>query len=74
MMLAYYQHVETILPFFFLVRRDIAERGRDLKGVLAQYNKFVKPAFDDYILHVSPTQAYHRLVPISYNSRTISTF
>ena len=29
--------------------RDIAERGRDLKGVLEQYNRFVKPAFDDFI-------------------------
>ncbi|KAM9965560.1 hypothetical protein ACTFIW_005378 [Dictyostelium discoideum] len=32
------------------VMRDIAERGRSLEGVLYQYEKFVKPAFDDYIL------------------------
>ena len=25
------------------LRRDISERGRDLEGVLKQYNKFVKP-------------------------------
>ena len=25
------------------LRRDINERGRDLEGVLKQYNKFVKP-------------------------------
>lgn len=31
------------------LRRDITERGRDLEGVLKQYNKFVKPAFDHYI-------------------------
>ncbi|XP_076063588.1 uridine-cytidine kinase-like lethal (2) k01209 isoform X3 [Oratosquilla oratoria] len=31
------------------LRRDIAERGRDLDGVLKQYFKFVKPAFDYYI-------------------------
>ncbi|KAJ3235027.1 Uridine-cytidine kinase-like 1 [Chytriomyces hyalinus] len=31
------------------LRRDIAERGRDIHGVLSQYKKFVKPAFDDYI-------------------------
>jgi len=31
------------------VRRDISERGRDIHGVLQQYNKFVKPAFDDFI-------------------------
>ncbi len=36
-----------------VVKRDIAERGRDIKGVLEQYEKFVKPAFDDYILPVS---------------------
>ena len=29
--------------------RDISERGRDLEGVLKQYNKFVKPAFEHYI-------------------------
>jgi uridine kinase len=31
------------------LRRDIAERGRNVQGVLTQYEKFVKPAFDDYI-------------------------
>jgi uridine kinase len=31
------------------VKRDIAERGRDLTGVLKQYTRFVKPSFDDYI-------------------------
>ena len=31
------------------VKRDIAERGREIEGVLKQYNKFVKPAFDHYI-------------------------
>lgn len=31
------------------LRRDIAERGRELDGVLKQYFKFVKPAFDYYI-------------------------
>ena len=29
--------------FLSRLRRDIAERGRDLEGVLKQYNKFVKP-------------------------------
>jgi uridine kinase len=29
--------------------RDISERGRDLKGILEQYDRFVKPAFDDFI-------------------------
>jgi uridine kinase len=31
------------------LRRDITERGRDLEGVLKQYNQFVKPMFDFYI-------------------------
>ena len=31
------------------LRRDIMERGRDLVGVLKQYNKFVKTSFDYYI-------------------------
>ncbi|GMS96189.1 hypothetical protein PENTCL1PPCAC_18364 [Pristionchus entomophagus] len=29
--------------------RDISERGRDTKGVLDQYLRFVKPAFDTFI-------------------------
>ncbi|EFA78181.1 uridine kinase [Heterostelium album PN500] len=37
------------------VMRDIAERGRSLEGVLHQYEKFVKPSFDEYIL---PTKKY----------------
>ncbi|XP_028354535.1 uridine-cytidine kinase-like 1 isoform X4 [Physeter macrocephalus] len=31
------------------LRRDISERGRAIEGVIKQYNKFVKPAFDQYI-------------------------
>ncbi|CAG5117748.1 unnamed protein product [Candidula unifasciata] len=31
------------------LRRDIAERGRELQGVLKQYMKFVKPSFEHYI-------------------------
>ena len=31
------------------VKRDISSRGRDMKGVLEQYNRHVKPAFDYYI-------------------------
>eukprot|EP01127_Copromyxa_protea_P005600 TRINITY_DN15499_c0_g1_i1.p1 TRINITY_DN15499_c0_g1~~TRINITY_DN15499_c0_g1_i1.p1 ORF type:complete len:480 (+),score=118.79 TRINITY_DN15499_c0_g1_i1:217-1440(+) len=37
------------------LKRDIVERGRDINGVLDQYEKFVKPAFDDYI---SPTKQH----------------
>merc|ERR1711974_196440 len=41
------------------VRRDIAERGRDVHGVLTQYDRFVKPAFDYFIL---PTKKYADLL------------
>ncbi|KAJ3053899.1 Uridine-cytidine kinase-like 1 [Rhizophlyctis rosea] len=37
------------------LKRDIAERGRDISGVLQQYHRFVKPAFDD---HIHPTMRY----------------
>jgi len=31
------------------IKRDIAERGRTIEDVLVQYNRFVKPAYDDFI-------------------------
>ncbi|KAJ4921807.1 hypothetical protein JOQ06_022562, partial [Pogonophryne albipinna] len=31
------------------LRRDITERGRDIEGVIKQYHKFVKPAFEQNI-------------------------
>lgn len=31
------------------LERDIEERGRDIEGVLEQYMRFVKPAFDSFI-------------------------
>lgn len=37
------------------LRRDITERGRDLDGVIKQYHKFVKPAYDHYI---EPSRIY----------------
>lgn len=37
------------------LKRDIAERGRDMSGILEQYSKFVKPSFDDFI---QPTVRY----------------
>lgn len=41
------------------MQRDISERGRDLEGVLKQYNKFVKPAFEHYI---APTMTYADII------------
>ena len=54
------------------LRRDITERGRELEGVLKQYNTFVKPAYDHYI---EPTMTYADIivprgkynVKVSYN-------
>jgi len=37
------------------LKRDITERGRDLDGVLKQYAKFVKPAYDH---HIEPSRSY----------------
>lgn len=42
-----------------IVRRDIAERGRDCDGVLKQYERFVKPSFDEYTF---PTKKYADVV------------
>lgn len=38
---------------FFVVLRDIKERGRDLEQVIYQYTTFVKPAFEEFCLPVS---------------------
>eukprot|EP00245_Coleochaete_scutata_P005936 TRINITY_DN19968_c0_g1_i1.p1 TRINITY_DN19968_c0_g1~~TRINITY_DN19968_c0_g1_i1.p1 ORF type:complete len:483 (-),score=81.72 TRINITY_DN19968_c0_g1_i1:1004-2452(-) len=37
------------------IQRDTVDRGRDVAGVIEQYAKFVKPAFDDFVL---PTKKY----------------
>ncbi|KAL0344123.1 UNVERIFIED_CONTAM: Uridine kinase-like protein 2, chloroplastic [Sesamum angustifolium] len=37
------------------IRRDTVERGRDINSVLEQYAKFVKPAFEDFVL---PSKKY----------------
>lgn len=31
------------------LKRDITERGRDMHGVVQQYNRFVKSSFDQFI-------------------------
>jgi len=41
------------------MKRDIAERGRDIDGVLKQYTKFVKPSFEDYI---QPSKKYADII------------
>ena len=39
----------TSLPHPCSIQRDVAVRGRDVGGVIEQYTKFVKPAFDQYV-------------------------
>uniref|UniRef100_A0A2N9GYZ0 uridine/cytidine kinase n=1 Tax=Fagus sylvatica TaxID=28930 RepID=A0A2N9GYZ0_FAGSY len=41
------------------IRRDTVEKNRDIGTVLDQYSKFVKPAFDDFIL---PTKKYADII------------
>ncbi|KAK6133057.1 hypothetical protein DH2020_033212 [Rehmannia glutinosa] len=41
------------------IRRDTVEKSRDIGMVLDQYSKFVKPAFDDFIL---PTKKYADII------------
>lgn len=41
------------------MKRDINERGRELIGVLKQYNRFVKPNFE---LYIQPTMQFSDLV------------
>jgi uridine kinase len=41
------------------LKRDIVERGREIDGVLEQYNRFVKPAFEHYI---APSMTYADII------------
>ncbi|KAJ3708543.1 hypothetical protein LUZ61_012248 [Rhynchospora tenuis] len=41
------------------IKRDTVEKDRDIKTVLDQYSKFVKPSFEDFIL---PTKKYADII------------
>ncbi|CAF1052427.1 unnamed protein product [Rotaria sordida] len=41
------------------LERDIAERGRDIEGVIQQYTRYVKPSYDHYI---APTMTFADLI------------
>ena len=41
------------------IKRDIAARGRTIEDVLAQYNRFVKTAYDEFI---KPTMKYADII------------
>ena len=52
--------------------RDCTERGRTVENVLLQYNRFVKPSYDDYI---KPTMKYANLiVPFGSDNTTAIDF
>lgn len=51
------------------IRRDVAERGRSVEGVLNQYLRYVKPSFDNF---VGPSAKYADIiVPGSNNNVAI---
>ena len=55
-----------------LVLRDCSERGRTVEGVLVQYNRFVKKAYDEYI---KPTMRYANIiVPFGSDNTTAIDF
>ena len=41
------------------IKRDMADRGRDLDGILEQYQRFVKPATETF---VEPTKAFADII------------
>lgn len=54
------------------LKRDVAERGRTIEGVLLQYHRFVKSSYKDFIY---PTIRYADLiVPGSRNNRVSIDF
>lgn len=54
------------------LKRDVAERGRTIEGVLMQYNRFVKSSYNDFIY---PTIRYADLiVPGGRNNRVSIDF
>ncbi|KAJ8588445.1 P-loop containing nucleoside triphosphate hydrolase protein [Rhizopogon salebrosus TDB-379] len=50
------------------IQRDVKERRRSVEGVIEQYLRYVKPAFDNFVL---PTARYADIVPGSNNSVAI---
>lgn len=53
------------------IQRDITERGRQVVDVLAQYCRFVKPAYDDFI---KPTMKHSDIIVpfITENSNAVN--
>lgn len=51
------------------IQRDIAERGRTIEDVLAQYNRFVKSSYDEFI---KPTMKYADIIIPHGRSNTVA--
>mmetsp|Transcript_88471 Transcript_88471/g.245720 ORF Transcript_88471/g.245720 Transcript_88471/m.245720 type:complete len:474 (+) Transcript_88471:68-1489(+) len=51
------------------IRRDTVERGRDVEGVLSQYTRFVKPAFEKYVL---PSKQHADVIIPWMNDNTVA--
>jgi len=53
-----------------IVLRDVKERGRDVGGILYQYNNHVKPAFDELI---KPTMHHANLIIPGRSDNRVAT-
>jgi len=51
------------------IQRDLDERGRTVEDALAQYNKFVKTSYDEFI---KPTMKYADIIIPHGRSNTIA--
>ena len=51
------------------IQRDISERGRTIESVLAQYNRFVKTSYDEFI---KPTMKYADIIIPNGKTNTIA--
>jgi uridine kinase len=61
------QNADSDLMLARRIRRDIAERGRDVEGVLTQYLRFVKNSYDNFVF---PSSKFADIVSGKHGSRT----
>nr|GAT60732.1 armadillo/beta-catenin/plakoglobin [Mycena chlorophos] len=59
-------HCDSDLMLARRIKRDVAERGRSVDGILEQYLRFVKPSYDNYVL---PSQAHADLIVPGSNNQ-----
>ncbi|KAJ6531826.1 armadillo beta-catenin plakoglobin [Mycena capillaripes] len=56
---------DTDLMLARRIKRDVEERGRSVDGILEQYLRFVKPAYDNYVL---PSQRHADIIVPGQNN------